>query len=337
MRFNLFEKPTQEDIELIKATASPIKAEREAAQWMLAKALELPLRQGVMSGDNLGGVFTPTPWSATAPVEFPLDLLAPGEEDEFVAYTSPGVGRIPERRVSGDYVTMPTYPINNSIDWELKFAMQANWNIVARAIEVLEAGFIKKMNDDGWHTVLTAVVDRNILVYDADAAAGQLTKRLFSLIKVVMQRNAGGNSTSTKRGRATDVFVSPEGQMDIRNWSVAEVDEFTRREIYQAQDGSPVLTRIFGVNVHEMTEFGTGHEYQNFFTNQLSGTIPAADVELGVALDLSSNDSFIMPVTQEVQIFPDDNLHRSQEEGYYGWANCGFGVLDSRRCIAFSY
>jgi hypothetical protein len=81
----------------------------------------------------------------------------------------------------------------------------------ARATQVLEAGFVKKMNDDAWHTLLAAGVDRNILVYDADAAAGQFSKRLVSLLKVVMRRNAGGNSASVKRGQLTDLYVSPEG------------------------------------------------------------------------------------------------------------------------------
>ena len=60
----------------------------------------------------------------------------------------------------------------------------------------LEAGFVKKMNDDGWHTLLAAGVDRNVLVFDADASNGQFTKRLISLMKTVMRRNAGGNSGS---------------------------------------------------------------------------------------------------------------------------------------------
>jgi len=337
MRKNRFDKMSAEDTALLIATASNNPKERQEAQWLMAKALEMPLRQGVLVGDNRNGVFEPMEWSDNIPVEFPLDLLAPGEEDEFVAYTSPGVGYIAERRVAGDYVTLPTYYIANSIDWELRFARNATWNIVGRALEVMEAGFVKKLNDDGWHTILTAAVDRNILVYDADAASGQLTKRLFSLNKVVMQRNAGGNSSSLRRGKLTDMYISPEGQMDIRNWSIAEVDEFTRREIYLANDDGDAITRVFGVNIHEMTEFGTGHEYQNFFLNQLAGSIPAADVELGIGLDLSKNDSFIMPVTQAIDIFPDDNLHRSGEEGYYGWGKFGFGALDNRRVLAFSY
>jgi hypothetical protein len=270
--------------------------------------------------------------------EFPLDLLAPGEEDEFVAYTNPGHGRIPERAVEGDYVMVPTYAITSSIDWLLRYARDARWDVIGRAAQVLEASFVKKMNDDGWHTLLSAGVDRNILVYDADAAAGQFTKRVVSLMKTVMRRNGGGNTGSLNRGRLTDVYLSPEALEDIRNWGVDQVDEVTRREIFQAADGSASLTRVFGINLHDMDELGESQEYQNFFSNELSGSLgPSSDVELVVGLDLQSNDSFIMPVRENVQVFEDDNLHRQQRAGMYGWAEMGFAVLDNRRVLLGSF
>ena len=66
-------------------------------------------------------------------------------------------------------------------------------------MQVLEASFVKKINDNGWHTMLTAGADRNILVFDGDASAGQFTKRLVSLMKVIMRRNGGGNTGSSVR------------------------------------------------------------------------------------------------------------------------------------------
>ena len=44
-----------------------------------------------------------------------------------------------------------------------------------------------------------------------------------------------------------------------------------------------------------------------------------------------------MPVKREVEIFEDEGLHRSQRQGYYGWAEVGFGVLDNRRVLAASF
>jgi len=336
MSFN--NKPAPEFIDLLKKAGSSNKAEALVAQHELAKAIELPLREGVLVGDIAGGIFERITMEPGTSTEFPLDLVAPGEEDEFIAYTNPGHGKVPERAAEGDYVMIPTYSVTNAIDMLLRYVREARWDVVSRAARVLEAGFVKKMNDDGWHTLLAAGVDRNILVYDSDAAAGQLTKRQISLMKTVMRRNAGGNSASVNRGRLTDVYMSPEGIEDIRNWGVDQADEVTRREIYTGADDSAALTRIFGVNLHGLDELGQSQEYQNYFTSNLSGGLgPASDVELCVGLDLQSNDSFVMPVKQEVTIFEDDNLHRQQRMGFYGFAEIGFGVLDSRRVLLGSF
>lgn len=334
---SIFQKPSEATLAMIKATADDNPVVRNDAQWKFAKAMELPLRQAVLYGDVLNGIYERMEWPAGQQVEFPLDLIAPGEEDEFVAYTSPGEGYIPERRVHGNYVTIPTYQINSAIDWELKFARQANWNIVARALEVMAAGFVKKINNDGFHTLIAAGVDRNILVYDADATAGVFTKRLVSLMKTVMLRNAGGNASSLSRGRLTDIFISPEGLEDVRNWDVSQVDDLTRREIYLASDDSEKITRIYGINLHAMYELGVGAEYQLYYTGQLGGTLAPSDEELVIGVDLSKRDSFIMPVTLPISVFHDENMHRRQEEGYYGWGEFGFGVLDNRRVILGSF
>jgi hypothetical protein len=333
---SMFNAP-EEVLALLKATASEVTSEREQAQYEFAKAIETPLRQGVLYGDVVRNLYEPVKFAPGATIEWPLDLLAPGEEDEFVAYTSPGIGKIGEKRVEGDYVTVPTYEISDSIQWSLRYAFEANWNIVARCLQILEASFVKKINDDGWHTALTAAVDRNVLVYDADASAGQFTKRLVSLMKTVMMRNGGGNSASLRQSQLTDLFLSPEAVEDIRNWGVDQIDEVTRREIYNSSDDGDKLSRIFGVNLHPLREFGEGQEYQSFFTGTLGGTLQAADVELVIGVDLKNRDSFIMPYKREVQMWADPNLHRRGEEGYYGRGEFGFACLDGRRVLSASY
>lgn len=324
-------EPSPELTELLVRSGSHNKEQAVAANAEFAKALEQPLRQGVLNGDVLDGIFEPIQLAQSATPEFPLDFLAPGTEKDFVAYTIPNHGYIPERHVEGDYVMVPTYDIGSSIDYLLKYARDARWDVVGRAMEVLEASFVKKMNDDGWHTLLAAGVDRNIVVFDSDADAGQFTKRLVSLMKTVMRRNGGGNSSSANRGMLTDLYVSPEAMEDIRNWGVDQVDEVTRREIYTAADGS--VNRIFGVNLHDLDELGEGQEYQLYFENDLSGSLAASDAELVVGLDLRKRDSFIMPVREQVQIFEDDTLHRQKRAGFYGWAEQGFAVLDNRRVL----
>jgi hypothetical protein len=324
-------QPSPELTDLLVRSGSMNREVALAANSEFAKALELPLRQGIMSGDILGGIFEPIRLAQSATPEFPLDFLAPGTEKDFVAYTIPNHGYIPERHIESDYVMVPTYDIGASVDWLLKYARDARWDVVGRAMEVLEGQFVKKMNDDGWHTLLAAGVDRNIVVFDSDASSGQFTKRLVSLMKTVMRRNGGGNSASTNRGMLTDLYVSPESMEDIRNWGIDQVDEVTRREIYTAADGT--LNRVFGINLHDLDELGEGQQYQLFFENVLSGSMPAGKAEMVVGLDMRKRDSFIMPVREEVQIFEDDTLHRQKRAGFYGWGEQGFAVLDNRRVL----
>ena len=331
---NFFE-PTPEMDQLLRQAGSLNREESLAATAELAKALELPLRKGVMSGNILDGIFEAIRLAPGASTEFPLDFVAPGTEKDFVAYTIPNHGRIPERHVEGDYVMVPTYDVGASIDYLLKYARDARWDVVGRAMSVMESQFTKKMNDDGWHTIISAGVDRNILVFDNDAAASTCSKRLVSLMKTVMRRNGGGNSSSINRGQLTDLFLSPEGIEDIRNWGVDEVDPVTRRELITQEGG--LLLRIFQVNLHDLDELGEGQEYQDYYTSDLSGSLPTGDTEIIVGLDLRNTDSFVMPVRQEVQIYEDDTLHRQRRAGLYGWAEHGFAVLDNRRVILGSF
>jgi len=323
--------PTPEMKELLVRVGSMDKKVSLAATAELAKAVETPIRMGVMNGDILQGIYEAVEVGPGASPEFELDFLSPGTEKEFVAYTIPNHGRIPEKHVEGDYVIVPTYDVGASIDWLLKYARDARWDVVSRAMRVMRDQFVKKMNDDGWHTIVSAGFDRNVIVLDSDASAGQFTKRLISLMKTVMRRNGGGNSTSMDRGRLTDLYVSPEALEDVRNWGVDQVDEVTRREFFVGDDDS--VNRIFQVNLHALDELGEGQEYQLFYSNVLGGSLPTGDVELVVGLDLTNKDSFVMPVKQEVSIFEDDTLHRQRRAGLYGWMESGYACLDSRRTL----
>jgi len=320
----MFTKPSPEFIQLLKASASGGTKALEA-QEQIAKAMELPLRQAILAGDLLG------PFQSLVQteriVEYPIDLLNPGQEDDFIAYTNPGHGRIPEKTVEGDYLTIPTYGITSSIDFLLRYARDAGYDVVGRALQVMRDGFVRKLNNDGWATIVSAAAERNIVVYDADAGAGQFTKRLVSLMRSVMARNAGGNAASLKRGRLTDLYLSVEANEDIRNWNIDQVDETTRREIFTMADGTVV--RVFGVTLHEMYELGVDQEYQLFFEDTLGGTLPAGDQEIVIGVD-NQNPSFLMPVREELTVHADPYLLRSQKQGYFGWMEQGFGVLDNR-------
>lgn len=324
-----------EATELLRKTGSTNQQEALAATHEMATAMENPLRQGNMAGDIHSDIFAKIPFDPQAKTEFPLDFLTPGTEKDFVAYTIPNAGRVPDRLVEGDYVMVPTFEVGNSIGWLKKYARDARWDIVGRAMQVLQSGFVKKMNDDAWHTLLYAAVDRNILVYDGDANAGQFTKRLVSLAKTVMRRNGGGNSSSINRRKLTDLYISPEALEDIRDWKVDQVDEVTRREILLAPDGS--FSRIFGVNIHDIDELGEDQEYQTYLTGQLSAVLASGDLEFGIGLDLTPETKpFVMPIVQPVSVFEDQTMARQRIVSFYAFAEYGVAQLDGRFSLAVS-
>ncbi len=335
-------KPTPGQVELLRRTGSANKREAMEAMHSLAQALQVPLRSALLNGDILGGIFAPEVLDPSATAEYPLDFYQTAQENDYVAYQIPSEGALPQRTIVGDAITVQTYDVGNAIDWPLKYSRSARWNIVARAMEVLEAGFVKKMNTDGWRVIIAAGAGRTDysggapLVFDSAATAGQFTKRLVSLMKTTMTRLAGGNTASAGRGRLTDLFISPEALEDIREWDHDEVDDVTRREIFTAsEDGGP-MAKIYGVNLHPLDELGVGQEFQTYFAT-LGVNMGTSDEEIVIGLDLSHGDSFVMPVKRELDIFEDDNLHRRMKAGFYGWQEHGFASLDGRRVLIGSF
>lgn len=320
---------------LLRRSADNDIAIARVAQRELAVALQEPLRQGILDGDIVGeyGIFTPIDFAPGQQIEFPLDFLTPGSESEYSAYTIPNYGRIPEKHIEGDYVSVPTYDVGASIDWALKYGRDARWDVLTRAMQVLENMFVRKMNSDAWRCIIATGVDRNLLAFDSVAPAGFFTKRLVSVLKTTMRRSGGGNLSSMNQIKLSDLFVSPESMEDIRTWDLTQIDDVTRRQVFLAEnDGG--LSNIFGVDLHELDELGENQSFQTYYTS-LGGSLNGSDTELVIGLSLNdvAGSSFVMPVRERLQIFEDEMLHRQRRQGYYGWQEHGFAILDNRRVI----
>jgi hypothetical protein len=196
-------------------------------------------------------------------------------------------------------------------------------------------GVQKKMNDDGWHCLLGAGLDRGILVTDSDASAGQFSRKVISLAKLAMVRNGGGNVGSANRAGLTDIYLSHEAIEDIRNWGSGDGGDVTRDRFVVDPQGT--VESIYGVRLHPMDEFGVGQEYQDYWTNTLAGTMGASDQEIAICLDLSRSNTFVMPVKQELRVFEDSTAYLSHELKWFTRQEHGFAVLDSRACLVLSF
>lgn len=331
-------------INALKATASSTEAVRSVAQQAFAAELNFPLRQGIFDRDNLGAIYERQLLAPGAQANYPLDFIKPGDEKNFIAFTMPKQGRIPERHVEGDELWVPTFKIANAIDWDIRYAEEARFDVIMRAVRVYEAGFVRKINSDGWRTILGGADGRGLIVSAVGASAftgstivptpvaGQFTKELISRMRTTMVRGAGGNGNA---GRLTDVYLSMEAMEDIRAWDTTEIDEFTRREIFVSKEYG--LASVYGVVLHEMTEFGEGQEYETFLSTTLARShrtvASVALKEFCIGLDLSTMDSFVMPIRKELETFEDPTLYRQQRAGIWGIMEHGFACLDSRRVL----
>lgn len=324
---------------LLKDSVSTDMAVAYAATQKLQAALSV-INSGVLHGDTISGIFNMQKFEPGQEIKYPLDIVGPSDVKHHIAYTVPDTGYIPQRTVEGDEMVIRTYRIATSIDWSRELARQSRWDIVARAMAVADAGVVRKRNNDGWHTIITAAVDRGISISDTSIASGLFGKRVVALAQTVMRRNAGGNSTSVDRGRLTHIAMSPESLQDVRSWDLTMVDEITRREIFVASD-TYSLTKIFGVTLVDLDEFGEGQEYQKYYNNTLGASNPNSKSEIAIGLDLAYQPeaTFVMPwVAQDngqfFQMYEDPTLIRLGRKGYHGEGRFGTAVLQSRTVLA---
>lgn len=321
--------------DLLKRAGSNDPEIASAAQREIATAAAAVIREGVVDGDIVSDIFYTEPYDQDF-IRIDLDLLSPGTEDEHIAYVMPDHGKIPHRQVEGDYIMLNTYTIASSIDCTRNYFKNARYDVLRRMLEVLNGGFVKKKNDDGWQTLLSAGNGRGILVYDSDATAGVFTPKLVSQMKTVMRRNGGGNSTSMNRKRLTDLYISPEAMEDMASWQLNLVPDSVRTEIFRSQDGA--LMGLYGVNFHDLDELGVGQEYQLYFTGTLGGSMGGSDQEIVVGLDLTAKDkAFIMPVSDALQVYEDNTVHRQGLVSFYGLESVGFACLDVRYVLLGSF
>lgn len=312
----------------------------------LAKALEVPLNQGVMAGDIWSDLFTVEKFQPGVPVEYPIDLLVPGTELDYSAFAIPAQGRLPEKTVEGDYTVVNVFDVGASIDFPLRYAEDARWPVLGRVLEILEGMFVRKYNTDAWRLMISAAYYRFLNVFDNLAPPGFFSKRLVELGKNIMRRFAGGNSTSLNRGKLKRLYVSPESLGDIRGWSVYDgrqsVDPWTMRDIHISDDLDAI--NIFGVEVRSLDELGIGQEFQKYYTDVLGASMPTytrnnaseTKLELAIGVDTSRPGSFLRPEVKPIELFEDPTYHRQRRASFYGWSRGGWFLPDNRRVLALS-
>lgn len=295
---------------------------------------------------------------------FAVEVLQPGaqaiypvaDDFELPVWILPGLGKVAHHFIEGvgEDVPVPTFRIDTSAEWKLDYAIHGRVDIMARALRKAASAIAEYEEESAWRVIVPAgttnfaatglLKARNAAIYEVPAGsqgAGYLSKELINKMIVGMQRNGR---------QLTDLWVSPEDAADIREWTDTDVDPITRREVFQAAG----MGSIWRVAMHVMPHLGgpgkfnindstssygifkdTGGSFGDYVVDH--GNVVDANGQVTTAgdtqiwgFDMTANDSLVMPVREELELWEDPTLHRRQLQGFYGWETIGFACLDSR-------
>lgn len=320
-----------------------------------AAAIQIPILQEVRDASQARVIFTPEQLPPGAQAAYPI-----ADDFDGSVFVLPSFGEVPRNHVEpvGEEIIVRPFTISTSFDWPLRYALQGRIDIAQRAMRNAARAIVDYEEEAAWRVLMAAATtdfpgkgllparDAAIEQIASGSSAGFLSKELVNGMMTRMKRN---------RRTMTHLYVSPEDMADIRNYSESQVDEITRREIFVGAGLSSMwgvqfvethklgATGIYNINGSASTggifQAGAGEAFNDYtLTNpnvvdaNLSVVTPGETQVLG--LDLSSNDSFVMPIEEEFQVWDDShNLHREQKQGFYGWERVGFAVLDSRPIV----
>jgi hypothetical protein len=164
---------------------------------------------------------------------------------------------------------------------------------------------------------------------------------LITKMKRLNASYANGTPAAAYSKGITDLFVSPEVVANFRaisftayqdSASAEQVGDGIKDEMWRAGG----FGNIFGMNIVDMYEFGTGQKY-----NTLFGTFHSlnAGEEVLVGVDRST-DAFVRPVARNSETgatftaLPDDQYAQRQDKvGFYGGLEEGRVLLDARAIV----
>ncbi len=346
------EMKLEEMQQLFKATASCHETEAGRAAFKeFAAALTTPILQEIRLKSVVRQLFAEEKLGPGAQAVYPV-----ADDFDVPVWVLPGLGYAAQNFIEGvgEDVYVPTFTIDSSAQWKLTYARDGRVDIATRAAKNVARSVAEYEEESGWRVLIPAgttdfsgqglLSARSAPIFEVPAAApgaGYLSKELINKMMVGMVRNDR---------QLTDLWVSPEDAADIREWTDTDIDPVTRREIFTAAG----MGRIWNVQITELKHLGavgkfnindqtssygifkdSAGSFNNYtLTNanvvDANGQVTTAGETQIWGFDRTANDSLVMPIRQEFQVFDDPTLHRKQQQGIYGWEEIGFAVLDSR-------
>lgn len=340
-----------------RETANLDSPNNDTVRREFAAAIRVPILQEVRMQSVMRGIFAEENLEPGAQASYPV-----ADDFEVPVWVLPRLGAHAHNFIEGvgEEVYVPTFSINFSEEWLLRYARESRVDIPVRAAKNAARAVAEYEEESGWRVLfpaatsafagqglLTARPAPIVEIAAAATGAGYLSKELINKMILEMRRN----------GRTlTDLFISPEDAADIREWTATDVSEDIRTQIFRA---AGMDAGFWGVRFHIIDHLGARGKFNindstaehgpfradgsdNFNDYHLdnpnivdaNGIVATLGETQVWGFDMTTNDSFVMPIKNPMTVYPAGNeLLRHQKDGFFGWEEIGFGVLDNRSLV----
>jgi hypothetical protein len=349
-------KNTPEQVELIKAMGSKNPEISRPATEAFAAFIGPVVQRVLQQANTAAYVYTDIEYDEDDNPSYPLDLFYDqnGKDPYTTIWSQHMAGGLPSSQIAGNAeLKISTYKLDSAISFLKKYARKSRLDVVSKGIERMANEILVKQDRNAWAVILRGLAEAkgkwgtgsagdNVVTNSTDGPV--LLADLNDLLTKMKRLNASyanGTPVAAYSKGITDLFVSPEVVANFRaisftayqdSASAEQVGDGVKDEMWRAGG----FGNIFGMNIVDMYEFGTGQKY-----NTLFGTFHSlnAGEEVLVGVDRST-DAFVRPVARNAETgatftaLPDDQYAMRQDKvGFYGGVEEGRVLLDARAVV----
>ena len=382
-------KKTPEQIELIKAMGSRNSTVAREATEAIAAFLAPVLKKVLMTAGTVSTIYRDIEFDQDSDPSLPLDLFYNEGQGYITVWSQSQAGGLPTSQIEGmKEIKFGTYRLDSAVSFNKKYARKSRLDVVSKAIERMVNEVLVKQELNGWAVVLKALAEAYTPLYAGGQAvqttyphtlaASQATyflladlNNLIIRIKRINESYSQNTPVQPYSHGITDLYISPELKGQIRafaynpiNTASSDATAITgprgqflsdnlRDEIFRAAG----TQSIYGVNLVELVEFGTGQKYNTLFNqfaassnsaSQVQGSNGAANwtnastQQICVGID-NTRGAFVRPVEVDAEsggtfsVLPDGQFDmygpRVQKVGFFGFLEEGRVCLDARSTV----
>ncbi len=387
-------KNTPEQVELIKARGSRNQSVAREAQEAFAAFLGPVIRQVLNQAGTAGASYTDAPYDEDDSPSYPLDLYYNDGVNTVSVWSQNIAGGLPVSAIEGmAEMKIATYRLDSAISILKKYARRARLDVISKGVERMAQEVLVKQERNAWAVILKALADATSDGITAagtgfsglDAGshvvpAGtedvfQLAdlNKLLTINKRINESFANGTPDNVYSSGVTDLYISPEIKEQVRAFAYQPMNtregkravgagsdtstsssiplpDNIRADIYNAAG----TQEIYGVNLVELNELGSGKKYNVLF-DEMSGSNACApdgsggahafvegSDEICVGID-NSKGAFIRAIAQGADsgssftAEPDDQfVQRAEKLGFYGSLEEGRVCIDGRAVVGLA-